>query len=148
MVPAVSEAQAAGKGVKASARLPVRADESPWTRRELDGVRAELVADLARLGDEVATLQNSIDDVLRDTGDGVGDDQADSGAKAFEREQEMALLATARERQFQTERALHRISDGSYGSCGSCGVPIGKLRLQAFPRASLCVSCKQQEERR
>ena len=28
------------------------------------------------------------------------------------------------------------------------GKPIGKLRLQAFPRATLCVSCKQLEERR
>ena len=27
-------------------------------------------------------------------------------------------------------------------------LPIGKARLQAFPRASLCVECKQREERR
>ena len=32
--------------------------------------------------------------------------------------------------------------------CERCGKPIGKLRLQAFPRATLCVSCKQLEERR
>jgi RNA polymerase-binding transcription factor len=32
--------------------------------------------------------------------------------------------------------------------CGSCGQPIGKARLQAFPRATLCVACKQREERR
>ncbi len=29
-----------------------------------------------------------------------------------------------------------------------CGQPIGKARLQAFPRATLCVDCKQREERR
>ena len=32
--------------------------------------------------------------------------------------------------------------------CESCGEPIGKARLQAFPRAVLCVTCKQREERR
>jgi DnaK suppressor protein len=48
----------------------------------------------------------------------------------------------------QAERALARIEDGTYGICESCGNPIGKARLQAFPRATLCVTCKQREERR
>ena len=48
----------------------------------------------------------------------------------------------------QTERALARIDEGTYGTCESCGEPIGKARLQAFPRAVLCVACKQREERR
>jgi DnaK suppressor protein len=32
--------------------------------------------------------------------------------------------------------------------CESCGKPIGKARLLAFPRATLCVECKQRQERR
>jgi DnaK suppressor protein len=48
----------------------------------------------------------------------------------------------------QTEHALERISDGTYGVCESCGQPIGKNRLMAFPRATLCLTCKQKEERR
>jgi len=46
------------------------------------------------------------------------------------------------------ERALQRLDTGTYGTCENCGNPIGKARLQAFPRATLCVSCKQREERR
>jgi DnaK suppressor protein len=128
--------------------LAVREDEPPWTEEELDAVRSELSGELGRIEGEVATLQSSIADVLRDSGDGAGDDQADTGSKAFEREQEMTLLANTRESLFQTQHALRRISDGSYGSCESCGQPIGKLRLQAFPRATQCVSCKQKAERR
>jgi DnaK suppressor protein len=105
-------------------------------------------AELARLEGELNTIQGSIDDVLRDSVDGSGDDQADSGAKAFEREQEMTLLANARSAMLQTRHALNRIDVGTYGICESCGNPIGKLRLQAFPRATLCVSCKQRQERR
>jgi DnaK suppressor protein len=128
--------------------LVVRPDESPWTADELAEVRDSLAAEVDRIGGEVETLESSIADVLRDSGDGAGDDQADTGSKAFEREQEMGLLANTRESLFQTQRALTRIDDGSYGTCESCGNPIGKLRLQAFPRATLCVSCKQQQERR
>ena len=78
----------------------------------------------------------------------AGDDQADVGAKTYEREHELALTHNARELLAQTEHALARIDEGTYGTCESCGEPIGKARLQAFPRAVLCVSCKQREERR
>jgi RNA polymerase-binding transcription factor DksA len=47
----------------------------------------------------------------------------------------------------QVQHALHRIDAGTYGICESCGKPIGKYRLQAFPRATLCLVCKQAEER-
>jgi RNA polymerase-binding transcription factor DksA len=48
----------------------------------------------------------------------------------------------------QTERALERLEDRTYGVCESCGNPIGKRRLMVFPRATLCMTCKQREERR
>ena len=34
------------------------------------------------------------------------------------------------------------------GNVSARGEAIGKARLQAFPRATLCVTCKQREERR
>ena len=70
---------------------------------------------------------------MRDSGDGAGDDQADAGAKTYEREQEISLANNAREMLEQIEHALERIDDGTYGICESCGNPIGKLRLQAVP---------------
>ena len=60
----------------------------------------------------------------------------------------MSLANNAREMLAQTERALARIEDGTYGVCEIGGEPIGKMRLMAFPRATLCLSCKQREERR
>jgi RNA polymerase-binding transcription factor DksA len=48
----------------------------------------------------------------------------------------------------QTERALERINNKTYGKCEECGNFIGKARLQVFPRATLCMVCKQKEERR
>jgi RNA polymerase-binding transcription factor DksA len=60
----------------------------------------------------------------------------------------MSLVINARDMVLQTERALARIDDKSYGMCEECGSPIGKARLQVFPRATLCMICKQKEERR
>jgi RNA polymerase-binding protein DksA len=128
--------------------VAVAAGEVPWTDDEIVEQRAVLGAELSRIEEEVATLQSALSDVLRDGGDGAGDDQADTGAKAFERDQEMTLLANARDMLFQTRHALERIDSGSYGTCDNCGGPIGKARLQAFPRATLCVTCKQRQERR
>jgi len=58
------------------------------------------------------------------------------------------MTQNARDLLAQNEQALARIDAGTYGVCESCGQSIGKARLQAFPRATLCVSCKQREERR
>jgi RNA polymerase-binding protein DksA len=147
-VPAAA-APAASATTKPARRTPaVREDESPWTKAELAEVSTELEIEIRRLGHQISDAEEGIADLLRDSGDGAGDDQADAGTKTFEREHEMSLANNARELLLQNERALARLHDGTYGICEHCGNPIGKLRLQAFPRATLCMSCKQLEERR
>ena len=86
--------------------------------------------------------------LLRDTAEGAGRDPADVGSSNFERDQEMSLAHNAREMLDQVQLALRMLDNGQYGSCESCGRPIGKARLQVFPRATMCVACKQREERR
>ncbi len=97
---------------------------------------------------DISTAESEIAARLGDAVGDAGDDSADAGAKTFQREHELALTQNARELLAQTERVLAKIKDGTYGVCESCGQPIGKARLQAFPRATLCVACKQREERR
>jgi RNA polymerase-binding transcription factor DksA len=137
------------KPIKA-APTPVTADanEAPWTAAELKSIRAEIAADLERLRHELALVEAEMDDLIADSGEGAGDDQADSGTKTFEREHEMSLVINARDMVLQTERALERIDAKSYGYCEDCGAAIGKARLQVCPRATLCMICKQKEERR
>jgi len=142
------QASTADERVVDASSMAVGPGEAPWTDEELAEQRSVLGAELSRIETEVETLQSALSDVLRDGGDGAGDDQADTGAKAFERDQEMTLLANARDMLFQTRHALDRIDAGTYGTCENCGGPIGKARLQAFPRATLCVACKQRQERR
>jgi len=136
------------KATASTTVLVVREDESPWTTKELKEVRSELERDIDQLSNELRHAQSDLVDLMRDSGDGAGDDQADAGAKTYEREQEISLANNAREMLLQTEHALERLEDGTYGICESCGNPIGKLRLQAAPRATLCMPCKMKQERR
>ena len=128
--------------------LAVRPGEDPWTPEEVAEARAELQSEALRLSSEISSSEEALAGLMRDSGDGAGDDQADTGTKNITRESEMALAANAREMLEQTERALERLDAGTYGLCENCGNPIGKARMQAFPRATLCVECKQKQERR
>jgi DnaK suppressor protein len=132
---------------KKAESLTVGAGDSPWTAAEMDELRGGLEADAAHLKEEIHGAEQEIVGLLRDGGDGAGNDQADVGSTTLERDHELQLANNARNMLNQIERALSRIEDGTYGVCESCGKAIGKGRLQAFPRATLCVSCKEREER-
>nr|WP_239579945.1 TraR/DksA C4-type zinc finger protein [Microlunatus panaciterrae] len=128
--------------------MPVRDGEDPWTTAELDEVKTELVEDIERLEKEIETSEAELVGLLRDGTEGAGRDPADVGSANFERDHGMSLANNAREMLDQSRLALRHIELGTYGRCDNCGQPIGKGRLQAFPRATLCVTCKQREERR
>ena len=141
-----------GVGLKpiksAPAPLVISQGAENWSAAEMKAMRSELSKDLTRLRAELAEVESGMEDLIAAAGMGAGDDQADAGTKTFEREHEMSLVYNARDMVIQTERALERIENKSYGQCEECSSSIGKARLQVFPRATLCMSCKQKEERR
>jgi DnaK suppressor protein len=128
--------------------LPVRPGEDPWSQADIDEVRDALREDIDRFQSQIETSTAELVGLLRDGSEGAGRDPADVGSANFERDAEMSLANNAREMLDQTKMALRHIELGTYGNCDNCGQPIGKYRLQAFPRATLCVTCKQREERR
>ena len=141
-------AKAPSKRTAAPSSFPVLPGEKPWTKAEVDEVIADLHDDRARVVRTLTAQEAELAGLMRDAGDGAGHDQADMGATSFERDQELTVVNNEREKLAQIDRALARIADGTYGICESCGNPIGKGRAMAFPRATLCLTCKQREERR
>lgn len=119
-----------------------------WTVRELNAARRTLRGQAAELRAEIDEAERSYAELQRNGGEGSGDDQADAGTKTFEREHAFSLTQNRRDLLRQVERALDRLAAGIYGTCEVCGAPIGKARLQAFPSATLDVSCKALQERR
>jgi len=132
----------------APAPLVVNESENPWNAAELKSMKAALLKELVRLKSELVDVEGEMEDLISAAGVGAGDDQADAGTKTFEREHEMSLVYNARDMVLQTERAIERIDTKTYGRCEECSQAIGKERLQVFPRATLCMACKQKEERR
>ena len=132
----------------ATPQLVVLEQETPWSTEELAEVRHQLDADLVRLRAELAEAEGDLAGMIENPGDGSGHDQADVGSSSFERDQERQIVHNARDMLEQSQHALERIDLGTYGQCETCGQPIGKNRLMAFPRATLCLRCKQREERR
>ena len=131
-----------GSTGKAATKRTRSAAETEKIRVALVERRDELQAEYDQSLVEIAELQR---DRLADS---AGDDQADTGTKTFEREQEITLANTLLERITQVERAIDRVGEGNYGWCERCGNAIPVERLAAFPSATLCVHCKQLEERR
>ncbi|MEN9722567.1 MAG: hypothetical protein RJB38_553 [Pseudomonadota bacterium] len=65
-------------------------------------------------------------------------------------EQSMRMRLRNREALYlkKLEEALLRIEEGTFGDCEECGEEIGHNRLLARPTATLCVSCKEEQERK
>lgn len=128
--------------------LPVRDGEEPWTPEEIAEIRADLLEEIERMEQTIAASEQELSGLLREGSDGAGRDPADVGSSNFERDQELSLAHNSRALLEQAQLALRLFDNGDYGRCEVCGQPIGKGRLQAFPRATMCVQCKQREERR
>jgi DnaK suppressor protein len=107
-----------------------------YFRRRLEQSRADLRRELA------AGLPSDVDDSSREG------DQTDQASAASERE----FVTQNRERiqilLRQTERALVKLENGTYGYCEGSGEPIDLKRLMAQPATSLSLAAQQAREGR
>lgn len=121
--------------------------DDTWSPAEVEEHIEGLKAEVARLQGVLDEAQSGLTGLVEATQDIAGDDQADVGSKAIEREHEVAMAHNTKEMLAATEHALERAEQGLQGTCESCGGVIPKLRVQAFPRATLCVACKSAQSR-
>jgi DnaK suppressor protein len=105
---------------------------------------AERLADeRARTVQQIASLQQSFDDIVAASEQVATDDEHDPEGHtiAWERQQIAALIESARTRLGELDLAIRRVEGGDYGRCEACGRPIPDERLEALPTASTCVGC-------
>ena len=82
------------------------------------------------------TQENPIDNHLGETASVTLDREIDYTLE----ENEGRVLAAI-------DAALKRIDEGTFGTCRTCGKPIGDERLDALPYTTQCIDCKRKEER-
>ena len=101
-------------------------------REKLLALRARLRGDVRRMSDVELTTSRSNRRPIH---------MAEIAGNQFDQDIATQLLVAKDETLQRIERALEEIEDGTYGVCGECGRNIPKLRLNAVPYATECVSC-------
>jgi len=104
-------------------------------RKILDALKLELAGDIERT---VHTMQDEAT-VFADPNDRASQ-ESDIALELRNRDRERKLIK-------KIDESIARIESGEYGYCESCGVEIGLKRLEARPTATLCIDCKELEER-
>jgi DnaK suppressor protein len=112
-------------------------------KREIDRYRNVLQSQLATL---VGTGERAVHEMA----DAGGDEIPDPNDRAtVEEGRNWSLRLRDRDRKLisKIQQALDRLSEGTFGTCLSCGKPISAARLRARPVTELCIDCKTEAER-
>lgn len=75
-------------------------------------------------------------------------DVIDDGSNAYNRMVLVSLSEVEKKHIVEIDDALARIKEGTFGTCQSCGQPVGEKRLSVKPEAPLCVKCQNSAEGR
>ncbi|PWB38653.1 MAG: hypothetical protein C3F02_02990 [Parcubacteria group bacterium] len=106
-------------------------------KKDLEKRREELLRELNVDAEQVG--DNNYDAKFVDFGD--KDDENAAEVATFEKN--LSLEKTLEVSLFNVNKAIEKIEQGKYGLCERCGQPISLERLEAFPSATSCMSCKQ-----
>ncbi len=136
---------------KVAVKTPPPTKMKPLSAKELEEFRAALKNVRDRVVDEITFLSG--DNLNRSQRESSGDlssysfHMADQGTDNFDREFALNLVSSEQDALYEIDEALHRLDDGSYGACETCGCAIEKARLKALPFAKMCIACKSQAEK-
>lgn len=118
-------------------------DDNPMSQGDLEHFRKVLEEKRIAL---VKNAQASLEqDMTLDTNEMP--DEVDLASSEYI--QSFALRLRGRERNFldKIDTALKKIDEGEFGTCEDCGDSIGRKRLEARPETTLCIRCKEDQER-
>jgi DnaK suppressor protein len=112
--------------------------------------RDSLLDERRRVEHALATLRDehpgSLDDEVEEVAPTSDSHLAETATATLGREIDYTLGDNAEQVLSEIDGALKRIDDGTYGTCGNCSQEIPRGRLEANPRASLCIDCKRRAE--
>lgn len=120
-----------------------------WWR---EAVRKQDTEEIKKLLQE--QKQNLLDTAKRtlesDLGIAVDDlpDEMDLASAEYDHSVNFRLRGREKALLKKIDMALERMENGEYGICEECGEEITAKRLKARPVTTLCIRCKQEQERR
>lgn len=103
-----------------------------------------------KLCEEKTRIEKSLKTAVNDLKDNADQQAGDSIDEATVLNQtSMSLRMKGRDKRLlaKVNHALIRIDEGVFGDCDDCGEPIGEKRLKIRPVTTLCVLCKEAQEK-
>lgn len=94
---------------------------------------------------ERARQMLSVENMALDTNDLP--DEMDLASSEYLQSFEFRLRGREKSLLSKLDLALKKIEEGTFGICEICEEPIGKKRLEARPETTLCIKCKEDQER-
>lgn len=114
------------------------------TKKELKKFQ-ELLEDKRKAVLDRARQMLSEENMTLDTNDLP--DEMDLASSEYLQSFEFRLRGREKSLLSKLDLALKKIGDGTFGVCEICEEPIGKKRLEARPETTLCIKCKEDQER-
>ena len=114
------------------------------TKKELKKFQ-ELLEDKRKAVLERARQMLAEENMTLDTNDLP--DEMDLASSEYLQSFEFRLRGREKSLLSKLDLALKKIDEGTFGVCEICEEPIGKKRLEARPETTLCIKCKEDQER-
>ena len=105
---------------------------------KIERLRGYLLEERAMLRQQI----NGLDASSQAADVGSGNHMAEDATAAFDQAAAVSFLRGHQVTLDEVERALGRISAGTYGLCERCREQIDFARLKAIPHATLCMACQ------
>src|SRR5215831_7418342 len=135
-------AAAGAKTMSTSTATP--SSSKQLTKKELKKFQ-ELLEEKRKAVLDRAREMLSVENMALDTNDLP--DEMDLASSEYLQSFEFRLRGREKSLLSKLDLALKKIEDGTFGICEICEEPIGKKRLEARPETTLCIKCKEDQER-
>jgi RNA polymerase-binding transcription factor DksA len=115
-----------------------------------DALRAALIERKATTETDLENLARELRELGVDSSEergSLGNHLADDGSNMQEQERILRVDGDLRAMLGQIDEAFQRMDDGTFGTCGRCGEPIGQERLEYLPFVAYCIDCQAIVER-
>lgn len=124
--------------------MTVGSDKYAHLRERLEQEKARLTGEVQDLGNREQERGREAAEEVRAYSNHPGDESSD----LFDQERDMTLQRNLESLLEEVDVALHRMDEGTYGTCVDCGKEIPIERLESKPSAIRCVEDQQKEDRR
>jgi RNA polymerase-binding transcription factor DksA len=119
-------------------------------QRDFEKIRRQLVALGSRVRSDATAM---VEQARGPSGGNAGSELSnvpfhlgDMGTEEYLYDLNATLLANEQYIAIEAREALHRLDEGTYGSCENCGQKIAKARLEAIPFTRFCVKCAEKND--